>query len=346
MDVILDSNIYRSDFLLRSNDFDVLLDYLKRTNSSIYLPLIIIDEIRELHNRALKERLVLLNKSVNNLNLLLVDSTKRIPPNTFDEKLESELYIEFIKEKLKINRKQILLPKENYLAEVTRRATKREKPCGEDGQGFRDALIWLTAKDFCSQSKEQQITFISNNDKDFANSDKSDLHESLIKECDDLGIKINYFRTIRDFIEKHSVKIEFITDDWLTSNFDFDSFNETVIDDFNGRNSRPLADWLKRKSEQEPSGYYKVTSVNSHSISSFSVYEMIDGTYIVNVVVDCEIEVEFEYYVHEYNRRYADSGSYGLRTDFDNKDADIEIYASLTIKGDEIIDIEIDDVTF
>jgi len=191
MDIILDSNIYRSDFLLRSNDFHVLLDYLGRTDSSIYFPQIILDEIRELHKRSLKERISNANKACNNLKLLLTDESLVTVQYPIDENAETDRYIEYVKKKFKLSERHIIKPKDNYFAEVTRRAVQREKPCGDEGQGFRDTIIWLTLKDFCVNSKEKQITFISNNDKDFANSDKTELHDTLKQECDNLGIKIN-----------------------------------------------------------------------------------------------------------------------------------------------------------
>lgn len=345
MDIILDSNIYRSDFLLRSSDFDILLDYLRRTDSSIYFPQIVLDEIKELHKRSLRERTINARKAYNNLKLILTDESKIISPPLLDENTESELYIEFLKTKLKVSDKQILPPKDSYFAEVTNRAIRREKPCGEDGQGFRDTIIWLTLKDFCVKSKEQQITFISNNDKDFANADKTELHDSLLKECDSLEIKINYFKSIRDFIEKQSTKIDFITEDWLWTNFDIESFNDYVLDYLNGKRANLLTELISRKTEHDCSGYSKATHSNTYSIYSFSVYEMLDGTYIVNVTFSTEIEVEYEYYSYEYDYRDVHSGfGSGRHSEYTHKYFDTEIYASLTIKDNEIIEYEIDDI--
>ena len=345
MDIILDSNIYRSDFLLRSSDFEILLDYLGRTDSSIYFPQIVLDEIKELHKRALRERVLNVNKANNNLKLLLTDESKITALPVLDENIECDLYIEYIKKKLKISDRHILPPKDSYFPEVTRRAIKREKPCGEDGQGFRDTIIWLTLKDFCLASKEQQITFISNNDKDFANADKTDLHDSLVKECESLGIKINYFKSIRDFIEKQSVKIDFITEEWLLSNFDMESFNDYVLDYLNGKRTNLLTELIHRKSERDCSGYSKATHANTYQIYSFSVYEMLDSTFIVNAAFSCEIEVEYEYYGHEYDYREVHSGfGPGRHIECTHQYFDTEIYASLSVKDKEIIDYEIDDI--
>ena len=81
------------------------------------------------------------------------------------------------------------------------RAITHQKPSGEDGQGFRDTLIWLTIKDYCKNCHEKQITFISNNDKDFGNADKTNLHESLDNECKELSIRINYCRNLESLLK-------------------------------------------------------------------------------------------------------------------------------------------------
>lgn len=338
MDIILDSNIYRSDFLLRSNDFDALLDYLRRTSSSIYFPQIVLDEIKELHKRALKERIQNGIKSLNNLKLLLTDESVIAELPVLDENAESDKYIDFVKKKLKIFDRNVLQPKESYFSEVTRRAIQREKPCGEDGQGFRDTIIWLTLKDFCSKSTEKQITFISNNDKDFANADKTELHDSLKKECELLEIKINYFKSIRDFIEKLSKQIDFITEDWIWDKLDKETFDDDVINYLNNSRTNVLSELVTRKTGNDCTGHTNVTYANIHSLPSFYVYEMLDGSYIANVTFECEIEVEYEYYTNEYNEYYRYPQAKATHQYFNT-----EIYASLTIKDREIVEYEIDD---
>src|ERR1035438_3442238 len=68
MDIVLDSNIFRADILLRSKEFDILLDYLDKTGSLFVMPQIILDEIKGLYKRTLIERLSELKKASNNIN--------------------------------------------------------------------------------------------------------------------------------------------------------------------------------------------------------------------------------------------------------------------------------------
>ena len=57
MDIVLDTNIYYSDFLFKSKDFNILFDYLRKTNSQIILPEIVYKEIEACYKRKLEEKL-------------------------------------------------------------------------------------------------------------------------------------------------------------------------------------------------------------------------------------------------------------------------------------------------
>src|SRR5690606_29147748 len=115
----------------------------------------------------------------------------------------------------------------------------RTKPCGDDGQGFRDALIWLTTIEYAKSCHEKQVIFISLNTSDFANSN-NELHESLQEECEKENTRINYFKTIKDFILQHSTKTEHITLDWISDHVDLEEVAEHLCD-IAGSNSRLIS---------------------------------------------------------------------------------------------------------
>ena len=56
MNVLLDTNILRADIGVRSGRFDILRDYIRRTQSRILLPQLVYDEIRAVYSRELAER--------------------------------------------------------------------------------------------------------------------------------------------------------------------------------------------------------------------------------------------------------------------------------------------------
>ncbi len=344
MDVVLDSNIFRSDFLLRSKDFEVLLDYLKKTNSSVILPQVVLDEVKELYSRALKERLVTYNKATSNINLTLPDESRHLAVLELDIDSEVYKYELFLKKKFSIYEREILPYDDSFLKEISKRAIKRQKPCGDDGQGFRDGLIWLTIREYCRTCHEKQITFISNNDKDFGNSEKTDLHESLSEECSQLGIRINYCKNVREFIEKHSVKVDVFTLEWVENNVDFTVVNEMIEDEINGNQPRTIRNWLSNKRDIESTGNFKAITVNTYECREFFVYEMFGNRYIINVQLGCEVEIEHEYYDSYFGDSQEEYYSYSRRAKFGYEYLNFDVYISLTYEREEVVDIELSEL--
>lgn len=337
MDVILDSNIFRADVPLRSKEFDVLMDYLKKTGSSVIVPQIILDEIEGLYKRALKDRISSFEKNVNNINLILIDPSEHIVKHTIDIQKETKRYLAYVKKKLNIN---LIIPYNNeYLPVISQRAIDRIKPAGEDGQGFRDTLIWLTIKDYASKCHEKQVTFISVNTDDFASSDKSKLHDSLQEECNEMGIRINYFKTLKEFIENHSVKIDFITYDWIAKNLNYDDVAKAIVEYLNATERRSIISWMEHEVNEECVGYNAI-SFESFADTDLSVYEMSDNRLIINLTLEGYSQIEFivrseGYWNDEYD--YFDQTVEMSTT--------IIVDITITLVDNKIFDFEVQDFT-
>ena len=178
-----------------------------------------------------------------------------------------------------------IIPYNNELLPViAQRAIEREKPSGDKGQGFRDTLIWLTMLAYCKTCHEKQIIFISNNTDDFSSSDKQSLHESLAAECDFIGIKVNYFKNLKEFIERHSSKIDFLTLDWIDENFDFKTVEELIQEDLNGKERRSIISHLQSGTGGECTSY-NVEYVETNKVDDMYIYEMLDNKLIVNLIL-------------------------------------------------------------
>ena len=65
MDTIIDSNIIRKDLRLNNINFEILKDYLTKTNSKLILPSLVIEEVKGLYKRLLLECVVDYEKSLN-----------------------------------------------------------------------------------------------------------------------------------------------------------------------------------------------------------------------------------------------------------------------------------------
>jgi hypothetical protein len=64
MDTIIDANIIRRDLKLNDRGFEILSDYLVKTNSKLIFPSIVVEEIKGLYKRALQERFEDYTKSI------------------------------------------------------------------------------------------------------------------------------------------------------------------------------------------------------------------------------------------------------------------------------------------
>ena len=290
----MDSNIFRGDLLLRSKEIDIMLFYLQKTDSRVVIPQLVFEEIKELYRKVVTERVREYSKAKNNLRLSIIEMPILEEINIDIDK-EIGKYIEYVYQRFSLDESDIFPYKNEYLGEVVNRAIQRKKPCGEDGQGFRDAILWLSILDYACEVYEKQIVFISNNTKDFADS-KNVLHGDLIQDAQNKNVSINYFVSVKDFIAEHTVKIDFVTHAWLETKL-IELKYEQILFEYAENHSDEIKDWInhKLKPGKELTNYINALQFNQLEIASYNIYEMNDDTYRIFIEVICEIEIEYEY---------------------------------------------------
>jgi predicted nucleic acid-binding protein len=295
MDIILDSNIFRSDLSLKSDEFKILIDYLNKTKSSVILPEIVLQEIKELYRRDLTSKIDKHRNASKELEKSLF-STAFVPSIiSIDIESEVENYVRHVKETLCIDQDKIIAYKEQYLAEVVRRATLRQKPCGSESQGFRDAIVWLTLLDYAASSDKPQIAFVSDNIKDFAADDKSSLHEILSKEASERGVKVNYYRNVDKFLSEHQSKVDYITNDWIKDQLNSASLSANIVEILN-QEDEEINNWFIKKFSRHrvKTDYFKVYEFILHDIYHYDVYELENNEIIIKGEMGGEIMIEIE----------------------------------------------------
>jgi len=313
MNVVLDTNIVREDFLMNSSKFYILFDYLKKTNSKIKMTKIVYQEIAMVYERELANRLEKFGKAKRILESALIDSS--IQDLNIAIANEVEKYLTFLKRKFRISDKDIVPYKDSYLKEVVERAIRRIKPCSEKGEEFRDALLWLTVLDIARKTDQKMLIFISNNVKQFA-SDDGCLHPSLLKEAENEGLTIKYYNSMSHFIKDHATKIDYITYEWLVSAINLDTINKHVTDMLEKLGEERLLKWAEQR-RKETTGY--VNPISSFmDIDEFYVYEMTDGSLYVETLCDGEVEVEFEF------KEEVEEDSWNYEYEFDHIEGDFE----------------------
>jgi len=78
MIIILDTNIYRQDLMMKSHKFDILFDYIKKTHSKIVMPEIVHRELIAIYEREISGRLNDYRKAKRNLSGILISTPSLI----------------------------------------------------------------------------------------------------------------------------------------------------------------------------------------------------------------------------------------------------------------------------
>ncbi|MFA6358056.1 MAG: PIN domain-containing protein [Candidatus Omnitrophota bacterium] len=313
MDIALDTNIYFSDFFMKSKRFEVVFDYLKKTNSKIIVPQIVYQEIATVYEREFANKLDKFNKSFHDLGNMLVDNT--LGKTDLEIKDEVKKYLVHFLKKLNIKETEVIPYRDEYLRDIVKRALKREKPCTEKGEEFRDVLIWLTILDIARISKNKELIFISNNIHQFASEDGT-LFPSLRKEAENANLNIKYYKSLDKFIEDHASKFTYITKEWLMSILNIETVNKYVIA-LMDTESKKLLERAETMEEKSSTGYYNPIN-SSVELDSFYVYEKTDGTFYIEADYYGEIEIEFEFEYEEAKSGYKYEPKYNpLRNNID-----------------------------
>jgi len=359
MNIVLDTNIFVRDFLMNSVSFRLLFDFLQKTNSRILMPQIVYQELGEVYRRELNKRLVRYRQARKSVEKVLIDA--HIPPletDVLDEEVDK--YLEFVRKKLNIQERDIVPFKENYLGELVTRAIRRLKPFSNKGEEFRDALLWLTVLDIARETKGETLAFISGDAKAFGQNNQ--LYEVLLNEAEAIGRQVNYCNTIGEFIKSHAVQVEHITQDWLSSAINIETFEEAI--------AKRLCKFLEQLDEYdlkkrgweglEFTGHLNSSSeVTEDNLTEYYVHELSDGSLYVEANYYIEYEIEFNFRekvkvedeLFGYRRRAYDYDDYYDLYDFEDeliyetktkyKYREAEIIFGVSVEDQQVTNIEL-----
>jgi hypothetical protein len=298
MYIVLDTNTLQEDLLLRSKKYDMLVDYGKRTISPIFVPKLVLDELLATYARKLRERSATWIRSVEQMNGLLTAQIQ-LPPSLEIESLCKTFRLHLF-HKLAIAERSVLPLKPEYLTEVVDRAIHRRAPCNASGEGIRDALFWLSARDLAVRTKHA-VALISKSTSQFS-ADRTTLHPDLAVEARAAGAAIVYYPSIVDFIKEHATQIEFITADWLTSHVP----GERILDRVRPRLERLATRRLEKlcSSDEEPTGDVEVRG-GTLKLGEHFVYRMSNGSIGIESTWTGRVEVRFRVSHTETEWRYS-----------------------------------------
>lgn len=288
MDIILDTNIIVQENFLRSKIFEVLIDYLERTNSKIVLLQIVKEEAVSQYEKAVSTKLIETKKKIGEFSRICF-TTIGIDINIEVAK-EIDAFINRLKGLIKVELLYEVPYSNDFLPEIVRRMINREKPCNLKGEECRDVIVWLCTKKLLREKKS--LAFISNNTSEFASSDKKDLHPDLLAELSQEKLELQYYINIDDFIKKHANKIDYITKEWIEEELSKIEI-EAIIAECLLPDSKAFINVIESKSED------KCVSLEFHNIDyeldDFYVYEMTNGDIYLGLVMSAHVTFEAEF---------------------------------------------------
>lgn len=216
----MDSNVFIKDPWLRSQRIRALLDYLTKTPYRMVLSEVVEVEVRARRRREFEEKAagaaasLAKGRKAGVIGLPdldargAVEKTMRAWESRWDEVVDAA------------SARRVGVRAEDA-AEAARRAAFREAPCSPEGEGMRDALIWLAlvadAADSEGGSGEHGLAFISENTKDLAASDGRSLREGLLGDVRGQGSRLSYYASLDDFLRERAEPVAHITTDWVLS---------------------------------------------------------------------------------------------------------------------------------
>lgn len=290
MKIIIDTNILREDYLLNSRKFEMLNDFLSKTDYSIIIPQVVREEILSLYERNITEKYGRILKSIKDFKKIAYEDLKiKLPKLEIDKQLLA--YKTKLKEKLILNADSVIPHNKDHLSEIVTRATKRIPPCSVKKPEFRDTMIWLSTLDIAEASSENEAILISANTKDFSDKEGK-LNPTLIDEAKKRKVTIQYFKSLDDFLRSKATKIEYINEKWLKDNINFSNLEEQTIEHIEFYGKDDLSEHAKSENSNFESILQIVQCVNTWIIT-FYVYEMADGSLRVEVFLNSELEVEY-----------------------------------------------------
>lgn len=138
MNIIIDTNILRADFLFQSEHYKLFSEFIRRSKSNLVLSKVVFEEARYLFEKEMRIRKNNFQKALSNI--LYFENDKSACSITS--------YIENIKPDYKSSLYEIFLYHWEILgyegvdiSELIRRAIHRNRPFSAKGEGFRDAMI-------------------------------------------------------------------------------------------------------------------------------------------------------------------------------------------------------------
>jgi hypothetical protein len=204
MFVVLDSTVFWDDPNVKSAAWALLREFTLRTNSTVFVPQVVIDEVEAKFGKRLDEAVQEVRTAAHSI-ARLMDSAYKIPEPQRDEELSR--YSQRLRCRLReLSIEMLGYPSISH-ADLVKRQVNQQRPFQAKGTGYRDALIWHSLVKLLDGSKEKCV-LVTRNSTDFSASKDSPtvIHSDLQKDLDILGIKgnVSLSKDLDAFLDEHA----------------------------------------------------------------------------------------------------------------------------------------------
>ena len=317
MNIVLDTNIIRKDLRFKSGNYKILIDYLDKTDSTFIIPRIVIDEAIGIYERNLLEKQKNVNSAISRLNKS-IEVNDEINNIELDISSEVDEYNKILTAKLKLNRHTVLEYKNELLPEIVKRCINRIKPAKEDGKQFRDVLLWLSIVEYMKTSTSEEITFISENHRDFG-IQANIIHPELEKEIRTIGKSIHYYSGYEAFIKEVATPIEFVSKEWLEAQLDLELIQRHITESIIAESDTIVGSIENKLNVDDELDEPSIESTEYYNLIDleFSVYKLTEGDIYIKTNIEIELEIGYSFIkpVERVNFEYQRTYGYDVNGD-------------------------------
>ncbi|MGX9228943.1 PIN domain-containing protein [Streptomyces albus] len=186
MIVVLDTTAFSSDFMCSGTAWRVLAHASKAWGLQIRVPEVVVAEAIGGYEREVGHASLAVEKVVTKYaGRLGLGQHFRGFLEGLQERRSS--YPERLSQLIEDLGGSVLPPPDVSHMELAKRAASRRKPCDHKGDGYRDTLNWLLVLEIAQSNPDETVFWVTDNSTDFANEEKTGLHEDLLEDLRNVG---------------------------------------------------------------------------------------------------------------------------------------------------------------
>lgn len=186
--LVLDANALSSDHYLASPSFTVIANEIADGELELIVPEVAVIETVGNFRRSISDAHDALEKFAGKWNRLLPEPEKLEGLDTYLDDLAAA-YEETLGKKLTVLGARIQPIPDVDHSLLVKRATERRRPCDNNGNGYRDTLIWETILIVAKEGDD--VAFVTN-DTDFTLDEEGErrLHPDLLADLEEAGVDV------------------------------------------------------------------------------------------------------------------------------------------------------------